>query len=50
MRHFAVVGLRGFEPMTFALSKQRSKPAELKSRTVNVFFSVMKSLKLALFY
>ena len=31
------VGLRGFEPMTFALSKQRSKPAELKSRTVNVF-------------
>lgn len=30
------VGLRGFEPMTFALSKQRSKPAELKSRKLGV--------------
>lgn len=26
-----LVGLEGFEPTTFALSKQRSKPAELKS-------------------
>jgi hypothetical protein len=31
-KQFLLVGLRGFEPMTFALSKQRSKPAELKSR------------------
>lgn len=28
------VGPKGFEPMTSALSKQRSKPAELRSRFV----------------
>jgi hypothetical protein len=30
-----VVGSKGFEPMTSALSKQRSKPTELRSRFVD---------------